>query len=207
MTDAGHPLSGQHPHLEETRVRSKRVYEGHFLRVNQDLIRLPDGQETLREYVVHPGAVMIIPLLADGTVVMERQWRYPLGRAFIEFPAGKIDEGEAPLVTCDRELREETGYSAERFTFITTINNAISYSDEHIDLYLAEGLTVGEAKLDDGEFLDVFTTTPTRVLAWVKDGTITDVKTIIGAFWLEKIIAGVVGGRLTVQLFSCLAAR
>ena len=133
---------------------------------------------------------MIISLLADGTVVMERQWRYPLGRAFIECPAGKIDEGEAPLVTCDRELREESGYIAERFTFIATINNAISYSDEHIDIFLAEGLTAGEAKLDDGEFLDVFTTTPTQVLAWVKDGTITDVKTIIGAFWLEKILSG-----------------
>lgn len=190
MVDEDLPLSGRHPHLEEVRVDSKRVYDGHFLHVNQDLIRLPDGKETLREYVVHPGAVMVIPLLADGTVVMERQWRYPLGRAFIEFPAGKIDEGEAPLVTCDRELREESGYIAERFTFIATINNAISYSDEHIDIFLAEGLTAGEAKLDDGEFLDVFTTTPTQVLAWVKDGTITDVKTIIGAFWLEKIIAG-----------------
>jgi len=177
-------------HLAETMLRSERVFDGNFIHVNRDLIRLPDGSETAREYIVHPGAVMLIPLLDDGRVVMERQWRHPHERAFIEFPAGKIDAGEAPLTTCDRELREETGYVAARFTFLTTIHNAISYSDEHIDLYLAEGLVGGEAKLDDGEFLDVFLTTPAEVVAWVRDGTITDVKTIIGAFWLEKILAG-----------------
>ncbi len=133
---------------------------------------------------------MLIPILANGDVVMERQWRHPMGRAMIEFPAGKIDEGEPPLETCRRELREETGYVAERLTFLATINNAISYSDEHIDLYLAEGLTAGEATLDDGEFLDVFTVAPRQVLDWVRDGTITDVKTIVGAFWLEKVLGG-----------------
>ncbi|MEO8937294.1 MAG: NUDIX hydrolase [Burkholderiaceae bacterium] len=176
-------------HLEEVMVRSERVFEGVFLHVNRDMVRLPDGNETAREYLLHPGAVMIVALLDDGTVVMERQWRYPLSRAFIEFPAGKIDTGEAPLATCIRELREETGYTAMAFTFITTIHNAISYSNEHIDLYLAEGLTPGERKLDDGEFLDVFTVAPAQILDWVRDGTITDVKTIIGAFWLEKILA------------------
>ncbi len=183
----------RYPHLEEVTLSSERVFEGRFLSANRDVIRLPDGREAFREYVVHPGAVMLIPLLADGRVVMERQWRHPLGRAFVEFPAGKIDEGEAPLATCERELREETGYRAERFTFISTINNAISYSDEHIGLYLAEGLTAGEAELDDGEFLEVFTTEPAQVLDWVRDGTITDVKTIIGAFWLEKLLSGAWG--------------
>lgn len=177
-------------HLEEVLVRSERVFDGAFLHANRDVIRLPDGKETAREYLLHPGAVMIIPLLADRRVVMERQWRYPLSRAFIEFPAGKIDEGEAPVATCSRELREETGYVASRLTFVATINNAISYSNEHIDLYLAEDLIEGERKLDDGEFLDVFTVPATQVLDWVRDGTITDVKTIIGAFWLEKILAG-----------------
>ncbi len=177
-------------HLAETRVTSEQVYDGLFLTVNRDVVRLPDGRHTGREYVLHPGAVMMIPLLPDGRVVMERQWRYPLERAFIEFPAGKIDAGEAAVATCDRELREETGYSAARFTFLCTIHNAISYSDEHIELFLAEDLTEGESKLDEGEFLDVFTTTPSQVLAWIRDGTITDVKTIIGAFWLEKILSG-----------------
>ncbi len=177
-------------HLRETTVSSERIFDGRFLHANRDIVRLPDGSETHREYILHPGAVMMIPLLADGRVVMERQWRHPLSRAFIEFPAGKIDAGEAPIATAHRELREETGYAAERFTFLATINNAISYSNEHIDLYLAEGLTAGEAKLDDGEFLDVFTIEPSQVLAWVRDGTITDVKTIIGAFWLEKVLSG-----------------
>ena len=182
MTDDGH--------LAETTLTSEQAYNGFFLKVRRDRVRLPDGSEAGREFIQHPGAVMMIPLLPDRQVVMERQWRHPHGRAFYEFPAGKIDAGENPLATCDRELREETGYSAARYTLVTTIHNAISYSDEHIDLYLAEDLTLGERKLDDGEFLDVFTMPATQVLAWVRDGTITDVKTIIGAFWLEKILAG-----------------
>ena len=180
----------RYPHLEETTLSSERVFDGGFLHVNRDVVRLPDGSETQREYILHPGAVMIMALLDDGRVVMERQWRHPLGRAFIEFPAGKIDPGEAPLATCVRELREETGYTADRFTFVATINNAISYSNEHIDLYLAEGLVAGDAVLDAGEFLDVLPVERSQVLDWVRDGTITDVKTIIGAFWLDKLLSG-----------------
>jgi ADP-ribose pyrophosphatase len=176
-------------HLREVTLRSERVFDGIFLHANRDVVRLPDGKEAGREYILHPGAVMLIPILANGDVVMERQWRHPLNRAFIEFPAGKIDPGEPPLDTCRRELQEETGYTAERFTFVTTINNAISYSNEHIDLYLASGLTAGEAKLDAEEFLEVFAVKPSQVLDWVRDGTITDVKTIIGAFWLEKLLS------------------
>ena len=183
-------MTGDDESLRETTVRSERVFDGVFLHVNRDTVRLPDGKETAREYILHPGAVMLIPLLDDGRVVMERQWRHPLGRAFIEFPAGKIDRDEPPLRTCERELREETGYSAERFTHLATINNAISYSNEHIEIYLAEGLRAGERKLDDGEFLDVLTVQAAEVLAWVRDGTITDVKTIIGAFWLDKLTTG-----------------
>ena len=171
-------------------VASERVFDGVFLHVNRDTVRLPDGSQTHREYVLHPGAVMVIALLDDGRVVMERQWRYPLARAFIEFPAGKIDAGEPPLETCVREMREETGYTAERYTYLATINNAISYSNEDIHLYFAEGLKAGERQLDAGEFLDVLAVDPAQVLDWVRDGTVTDVKTIIGAFWLEKILAG-----------------
>ena len=177
-------------HLAEVTLKSERVFDGVFLHANRDTVRLPDGKQAAREYILHPGAVMMIPLLDDGQVVMERQWRHPLSRAFIEFPAGKIDAGEPPLAACSRELREETGYIAERFTLLATINNAISYSNEHIDIFLAEGLTAGERKLDDGEFLDVMTVPAMQVLAWVRDGTITDVKTIVGAFWLEKILGG-----------------
>ena len=177
-------------HLAEVTLKSERVFDGVFLHVNRDTVRLPNDKKTAREYILHPGAVMMIPLLDEGQVVMERQWRHPLARVFIEFPAGKIDAGERPLATCVRELREETGYVAQRFTRLATINNAISYSNEHIDIYLAEGLTAGERKLDDEEFLEVITVPAAQVLAWVRDGTITDVKTIIGAFWLEKILSG-----------------
>lgn len=176
--------------LRETRVKSERVFDGGFLHVNRDTVRLPDGSHTDREYILHPGAVMLIPLLADEKVVMERQWRHPLARAFIEFPAGKIDPGELPRETASRELAEETGYHATDLQYLCTINNAISYSTERIEIYLATGLTAGENHLDQGEFLEVVTIEAKQVLDWVKDGTITDVKTIIGAFWLEKILSG-----------------
>ncbi len=176
--------------LRETRVKSERVFDGGFLHVNRDTVRLPDGSHTDREYILHPGAVMLIPLLADEKVVMERQWRHPLARAFIEFPAGKIDPGELPHETASRELAEETGYHATDLQYLCTINNAISYSTERIEIYLATGLTAGENHLDQGEFLEVVTIEARQVLDWVKDGTITDVKTIIGAFWLEKILSG-----------------
>jgi ADP-ribose pyrophosphatase len=121
---------------------------------------------------------------------MERQWRHPLGRAFLEFPAGKIDAGEPPIETAHRELREETGYRAKHLDYLCTINNAISYSTERILLYLASGLTEGERLLDDGEFLDVTAVEPKVLLELVRSGSVTDVKTIIGAFWLEKISSG-----------------
>lgn len=176
--------------LTETRIDGGMVYEGHFLKVQRDTIELPDGKRTAREYILHPGAVVILPLLDDGKVLLERQFRYPLHDVFIEFPAGKIDPGEDPLDCAKRELVEETGYTATDWRFVSTIHNAIAYSDEHLDLYLARGLKQGEQKLDDGEFLELFTATIDELLQWVREGKVTDVKTIIGAFWLDKLRAG-----------------
>ena len=153
-------------------------------------MRLPNGALTNREYIRHPGAVAILPVLDDGRILLERQFRYPNAQVFIEFPAGKIDEGEDHLECAKRELEEETGYTATEWHFVTTIHNAIAYSDEHLELFLARGLTAGEQKLDDGEFLETFTVTVPELMAMVKSGEITDVKTIIGAFWLEKIVNG-----------------
>ena len=176
--------------LEETRIAGALAYDGSFLKVNRDSVRLPDGAVTHREYILHPGAVVILPLLDDGRVLLERQFRYPLGKVFIEFPAGKIDPGEDILACARRELQEETGYTASDWRFVATIHNAIAYSDEHLELYLARGLVAGPAKLDDGEFLELFTASVPELLEMVRSGQVTDVKTIIGAFWLEKLMAG-----------------
>jgi len=176
--------------LKETRLDGALAYDGDFLQVMRDRIALPDGVETHREFIRHPGAVVILPVFDDGSVLLERQFRYPLDRVFIEYPAGKIDPGEDPLACAKRELQEETGYTASEWTFVCTIHNAIAYSDEHLDLYLARGLSAGPARLDDGEFLETFRTTVPDMLDMVKRGQVTDVKTVIGTFWLEKILAG-----------------
>ena len=177
-------------HLRETRLDGETAYDGKFLKVSRDRIRLPDGTESHREYIRHPGAVVILPLFEDGRVLLERQFRYPNDQVFIEFPAGKIDPGEEHLACARRELEEETGYTASDWRFVCTIHNAIAYSDEHLEIFLARGLTAGTQKLDAGEFLETFTTTVPELLEMVRRGEITDVKTIIGAFWLEKITTG-----------------
>ena len=177
-------------HLKETLISGEVVYEGGFLKVRRDQVRLPDGSVTAREYFRHPGAVVIIPLLPDGRVLLERQYRYPNDQVFIELPAGKLDYGEDPLLCAQRELREETGYSASEWQFVCTIHNAIAYSDEHLDIFLARGLVSGEQQLDPGEFLDLISVSPEELMAWVRQGQITDVKTLIGAFWLDKLLRG-----------------
>lgn len=177
-------------HLKETQVDSEIAYEGHFLKVQRDTVRLPDGKQSKREYIRHPGAVVVLPLMDDGSVLLERQYRYPLERVFIEFPAGKIDPDEDPLACAKRELIEETGYTAGGWQFVCTIHNAIAYSDEHLDIFIARDLVAGERKLDEGEFLETFTATIPEMLEWIRTGKITDVKTVIGAFWLEKIVSG-----------------
>lgn len=177
-------------HLKETKVDGEIAYDGHFLKVSRDRVKLPDGKITQREFIRHPGAVVILALFDDGRVLLERQFRYPNEQVFIEFPAGKIDPGEASLACAKRELAEETGYTATDWHFVCTIHNAIAYSDEHLDLFLARGLEAGEAKLDDGEFLETFTATIPEMLDMVRKGAITDVKTVIGTFWLEKFAAG-----------------
>jgi ADP-ribose pyrophosphatase len=177
-------------HLKETRVDGELAYDGHFLKVSRDRVKLPDGKITQREFIRHPGAVVILALFDDGRVLLERQFRYPNEQVFIEFPAGKIDPGEASLACAKRELEEETGYTATDWHFVCTIHNAIAYSDEHLDLFLARGLKEGQAKLDDGEFLETFTATIPEMLEMVRKGDITDVKTVIGTFWLEKFAAG-----------------
>lgn len=176
--------------LKEICVTTEQVYDGHFLKVQRDQVRLPDGKLTHREYIKHPGAVVILPLFEDGSVLLERQFRYPLNRVFIEFPAGKIDPGEDTLACAQRELLEETGYTAASWQFVCTIHNAIAYADEHLEIYLAQDLRPGPAQLDEGEFLEVYRAPLAELLNGIRLGQVSDVKTIIGTFWLEKIQAG-----------------
>lgn len=178
-------------HLRETRVDSSTVYDGDFLKVQKDSVMLPNGAHSAREYIRHPGAVVILPVLDDGSILIERQYRYPLDQVFYEFPAGKIDPGEDHLDCAKRELKEETGYIANDWQFVCTIHNAIAYSDEHLEIFLARGLVAGESALDDGEFLETMTVSVDDLLQWVREGKVTDVKTVIGSFWLEKILSGV----------------
>lgn len=177
-------------HLKETRLSGDIAYDGSFLKVHRDMIKLPDGKVVSREYIKHPGAVVILPVLDNGHVLLERQFRYPNDRVFIELPAGKIDPDEDHLACAKRELLEETGYTAQQWNFVCTIHNAIAYSDEFLDIFLARGLVAGEAQLDEGEFIETMSMPLADILEAIHTGAITDVKTMIGAFWLEKIQAG-----------------
>jgi ADP-ribose pyrophosphatase len=176
--------------LTENRISSRSVYCGDLLHVKEDRVALPDGREATREYILHPGAVAVIPLLDNGEVVLERQFRYPLHRELYEIPAGKLDPGETPLLCGQRELLEETGYVARSWRFVALIHPCIGYSDESIHLYLAEGLQAGPHQRDGDEFLDIFSLPLEQSLDWVRNGRITDVKTVIGLFWAEKISQG-----------------
>lgn len=180
----------QPAHLKESTVSTETVFQGHFLQAQRDTVQLPDGSVSTREYVRHPGAVMIIPLLDDGQVVVERQYRYPLHRAMIEFPAGKLDAGEDVWVCAQRELIEETGYRAREWARAGLLHPVISYGNEFIDIWFARGLTLGECRLDDGEFLDVLTVSVDDLLAACRDGTLTDAKTLTGLLWLQNVRQG-----------------
>ncbi|MEY3872692.1 MAG: hypothetical protein RLZZ296_1687 [Pseudomonadota bacterium] len=177
-------------HLREVRVDSEELLRGNFLHAFRDTVRLPDGSEATREYVIHPGAVMVIAELPDGKLVLERQFRYPVQSVMVEFPAGKLDAGEASLVCAQRELLEETGYTAKQWARAGVLHPVISYSTEFIDIWFARDLTAGQRQLDQGEFLDVFSATADELLQWCRDGRVTDAKTLTGALWLQNVRSG-----------------
>ena len=184
------PLDGDTTHLRETCLEARQAWRGSFLDVRNDRVALPDGSETYREYIVHPGAVMIVPLLGEDRVIVERQWRYPMGRAMLEFPAGKLEPDEPVLECAVRELIEETGYRAAEWARAGILHNAIGYSDEGIEIWFARGLTLGERSLDAGEFLDVFEASIDSLEDAARRGEVTDAKTLIGLLWLAHWRAG-----------------
>jgi ADP-ribose pyrophosphatase len=174
---------------EET-LASEEVFKGRLLHVRRDQVRLPDGKESLREWVAHPGAVVVIAVLDNGHLLFERQFRYPLRRIFVELPAGKIDPGEHILDTARRELREETGYKAKHWRHLGTMHPCIGYSDERIEIFLAQGLAYVGHALDDGEILEVIELSIHDALLSVRDGEISDAKTVTALLWAEKILSG-----------------
>jgi ADP-ribose pyrophosphatase len=180
-------------HLIEHRVHQEELLRGRFLHAFRDTVRLPNQNLSTREYVVHPGAVMVIPMLdtPDGLrLVMERQFRYPVGQVMTEFPAGKLDPGEDPWLCAQRELQEETGYTARQWARAGVLHPVISYSTEVIEIWFAKELSLGERRLDTDEFLDVFTASPAELMAACQQGRLTDAKTLTGLLWLQNVQSG-----------------
>lgn len=184
------PAGADDAHLREETVATETVFHGRLLEVRRDRIRLPDGGEATREFIVHPGAVMIVPILDDGRLVMERQWRYPLECVMLEFPAGKLEAGEPTLDCAQRELFEETGYRAREWALAGVLHNAIAYSSERIEIWFARGLSAGERQLDDGEFLDLQICSVAELDRLCGTGGVTDAKTLVGLQWLQNWQAG-----------------
>jgi ADP-ribose pyrophosphatase len=173
-------------HLVETTLEREQLVRGSFLDVRRDTVRLPGGETATREYIVHPGAVVVVALLDDGRLVMERQYRHPLGRVMLEFPAGKIDPGEPSGRCAVRELAEETGFQAVEWAYAATMHNAIAYSTEGIEIWFARGLQAGERQLDHGEFIDVCAMEEAELDRLAGQGELTDAKTLVALMWLQK---------------------
>lgn len=177
-------------HLIEAPLGSRLLAQGVFLEVRIDDVRLPDGTVATREYIKHPGAVAVVPLLDDGTVLLERQYRHPVRRVMLEIPAGKLDPGEEPLACAQRELLEETGYRASEWARAGSIHVAVGCSDEVIHLFFARGLTAGAQQLDHGELIDVTAVAEAELDAMAARGEITDAKTLFGLQWLQRWRSG-----------------
>ncbi len=172
----------------EDMIDSRHIYDGQLLEVREDTVRLPDGRPARREYVRHPGAAIIVPILDDGTILLERQYRYPLRQHFLELPAGKIDAGEDPAATARRELLEETGYEAEEWEHLFTTYPCVGYSNERLEFYLARRLRHVGHPGEDGEFLEIVAVPMDEALAMIASGEITEAKTILGVLWIERLL-------------------
>ena len=175
--------------LKETQKSSEKIFSGKLIDLYFDHIELPNGKSSTREWIKHPGAVCVIPILPNGNLCLVRQYRYGPRAEFIEIPAGKLDTGEHPLVCAKRELEEEIGYSAGKLTFLTNIHPAIGFSNEKMWMYLAEDLILSKQNLDQDEFLELYPLSVNKAIDLISQAKITDVKTIIGILWLDKFLS------------------
>lgn len=179
-----------HQPLAEITQEQQCVLQGSFLRVVRDTVMQPNGKLATREYVQHPGAVVVVPMLDDGRYLLERQYRHPMGRMMIEFPAGKLDDGEPGLDCARRELREETGCEAREWAYAGVMHNCIGYSDEHIEIWFARGLSQHEQALEEGELLHLSAATLPELLGLSRSGELTDAKTLTCLLWLQLVDSG-----------------
>ena len=177
--------------LEEKKLSSKKIFQGKLINLFLDHVKLPNGETSTREWVDHPGAVCVVPILPSGEICLIRQYRYGPKQEFIEIPAGKLDKEEKPLDCARRELSEEIGYAAKKLTFLTKIYPAIGFSNEMMWMYLGENLNKTERNLDQDEFLELVPVTIQQAFDWVKSGRISDVKTIIGILWVHQLMNGI----------------
>ena len=193
MADTGPlppPDAGDDPHLTERRLGGTTLVSGGFLELRRDDVLLPDGSHATREFIQHGGAVAVVPLLDDGRLVLVRQYRYPVAKVLLEWPAGKRDPGESTLACAMRELEEETGYTASEWAYGGEIHNAAAYSSESIWIWFARGLVAGPPRLDHGEFVETVTLTEAELAAIDLHDGLPDVKTLIGLHWLQQWRAG-----------------
>ena len=175
--------------LEEKFVSREEIFDGIVLKVVKDTVELPNGKLATRELCLHHGAVAVLPVLDDGRILMERQYRYAHGRVFFEIPAGKLDSpDEDPLEAAKRELREETGAIAKKITYLGRIDPTPALINEKIHLYLAEGLSFGDRELDDDDFLTVEAHPLSELVDMVMAGEIKDSKTQIAILKYERIL-------------------
>ncbi len=170
----------------EKTIQSETIYEGKVLTLKKDKVEIKDGKTSYREIVKHRGAVALLPITEEGKVILVEQYRKPIEKVLLEIPAGKMEEGEAPIITAARELQEETGYSAKNIDLITKMYPAVGYSDEAIYIYLATGLTSGETNFDEGEDIDIVEMELDKAVEMVMSGEIEDGKTIIALMMAKQ---------------------
>ena len=176
--------------LRETQIASEQIVDGLLMKAWRDEVRLPNGKTAMREYIRHPGAAIMVPLFTNGDTLLVKQYRYPVGKVFIELPAGKLDGGEPLEEAAQRELAEEAGFTSGKLKLISEFYPCIGYSNEKMWLFLAEDLKEADAVTDHDEFLELMRVPFKEAVAMVKRGEIDDMKTIAAILLTESYLAG-----------------